>query len=142
MTETLHLRIPAKPEYLVLGRLALSGLSRLRPIDQDDLSDLKLALTEACTNSIRHAYGDSGGSVEIEFVLEPESITIEVLDDGAGFRMPNGSGPGDGLDEGGLGLAIISAVTDEAESGRRDDGTGSRLRFRKRLAERQTDDAG
>jgi serine/threonine-protein kinase RsbW len=139
VTETLRLRIPAKPEYLVLGRLALAGLSRLRPIDQDDLSDLKLALTEACTNSIRHAYEGGGGSVEIEFVLEPESITVEVLDDGAGFHMPRDHAPAGELDEGGLGLAIISAVTDEAEGGRRDDGGGSRLRFRKRLEDPHAD---
>jgi len=134
MTETMRLRIPARPEYLVLGRLALTGLSRLRPIDPDDLSDLKLALTEACTNSIRHAYEGSVGTVEIAFSLEPESITIEVLDDGSGFDMAQDL-PDGRLDEGGLGLAIISAVTDEAESGRRHDGSGSRLRFRKRLTD-------
>lgn len=139
MTETMRLRIPARPEYLVLGRLALTGLSRLRPIDPDDLSDLKLALTEACTNSIRHAYAGHCGSVEIEFRIEPESITIEVLDDGGGFELAHSLPDGE-PDEGGLGLAIISAVTDEAESGRRQDGTGSRLRFRKRLAERQAGD--
>lgn len=140
MTETLRLRIPAKPEYLVLGRLALTGLSRIRPIDQDDLSDLKLALTEACTNSMRHAYGSGGGSVEIQFVLEAESIAIEVLDDGGGIRMPNGREAESDSDGGGLGLAIIRAVTDETEIGRRHDGTGSRLRFRKRLADRPTNE--
>jgi serine/threonine-protein kinase RsbW len=135
----MRLRIPAKPEYLVLGRLALTGLSRLRTIDQDDLSDLKVALTEACTNSIRHAYEKSSGSVEIEFVLEPEAITIEVQDAGKGFDMPAQFSPDGTLDEGGLGLAIISALTDEVESGQRRDGTGSRLRFRKRLPEPQAD---
>jgi serine/threonine-protein kinase RsbW len=139
MTETLRLRIPAKPEYLVLGRLALTGLSRLRPIDPDDLSDLKLALTEACTNSMRHAYGSGGGSVEIEFVLEPDSILIEVLDEGGGFRIPDDREPAGDPAEGGLGLAIIRAVTDETAIGSRDGGTGSRLRFRKRLAVRQAD---
>lgn len=133
MSETLRLRIPARPEYLVLGRLALSGLARLHPIDQDDLSDLKLALTEACTNSIRHAYGSGRGSVEIEFVLEPHSIAIEVLDDGAGLPAP-AERAADGTAGGGLGLEIIRAVTDETEIGERQDGAGCRLRFRKQLA--------
>ncbi len=134
MSETLRLRIPAKPEYLVLGRLVLTGLSRLRPIDPDDLSDLKLALTEACTNSIRHAYGPDGGIVEIGFELGADAIVIEVADDGPGLdELPPMSGDG-GLDEGGLGLAIIQAVSDELEIGHRADGTGSRLCFRKRLA--------
>lgn len=139
MTETLRLRIPARPEYLVLGRLALSGLARVHAIDPDDLSDLKLALTEACTNSIRHAYGAGTGFVEIEFVLEPESIAVEVVDDGTGLVAPaerRVDEPGGG----GLGLEIIRAVTDETEIGQRHDGTGFRLRFRKRLAAPLTDE--
>lgn len=140
MTESLRLSIPAKPEYLVLGRLALTGLSRLRPIDPDALSDLKLALTEACTNSIRHAYGSTGGVVEIAFTLEPEWIEIEVLDGGTGFRTPGEQAAPSELDGGGLGLAIIRAVTDETEIGPRDDGTGSRLRFRKQLADWPTNE--
>ena len=49
-------RIPAKPEYITLCRLALTGISRLRPLGDETLADLKLALTEACSNSVRHAY--------------------------------------------------------------------------------------
>src|SRR6059058_5997442 len=56
-----RLCIPAKPEYISLGRLALTGLSRLRTLPDDVLADLKLALTEACTNSVRHAYDGGEG---------------------------------------------------------------------------------
>lgn len=140
MTESFRLRVPAKPEYLVLGRLALTGLSRLRPIEPDALGDLKLALTEACTNSIRHAYGPGEGVVEIAFTLGPGSIEVEVLDDGAGFRMPDDREGAAELDGGGLGLAIIRAVTDETEIGSREDGTGSRLRFHKQLSDWPTDE--
>ena len=53
----IHLTIPAKPEYITLGRLALVGLARVRPLGDDALGrHPKLALTEACTNSVRHAY--------------------------------------------------------------------------------------
>ena len=52
------LTIPAKPEYITLSRLASRGLSRVRPFTDETLADLKLALTEACSNSVRHAYGD------------------------------------------------------------------------------------
>ena len=64
-SRTVRLTIPAKPEYITLSRLALSGLSRVRPLADETLADLKLALTEACSNSVRHAYGDDGGQVEI-----------------------------------------------------------------------------
>src|SRR5690348_11401437 len=72
------LRIPAKPEYITLCRLALTGLSQLREIGDDALADLKLALTEAVSNSVRHAYGPGGdGHVEVRYELRPDSLGIE-----------------------------------------------------------------
>jgi serine/threonine-protein kinase RsbW len=130
----LRLKVPAKPEYLVLGRLVLTGLSRSQPIDPDALSDLKLALTEACSNSIRHAYEQEGGGVEIQYELGEGFLAVEVLDEGPGFEPSLPTGDPEALDEGGLGLAIIRAVTDTTEIGRRADGRGSRLRFVKHLS--------
>jgi serine/threonine-protein kinase RsbW len=132
-TQAIRLRIPAKPEYITLGRLALTGLVRLRPqpLSQEVLGDLKLALTEACTNSVRHAYADGQGSVEILYELHSDRLVVEVRDDGAGFDPPDR--PRDALDgqelnEGGLGIAIIEALADELEIRERDQG-GSSLRF-------------
>ena len=131
-----RLTIPAKAEYITLCRLALTGISRLRPLSEETLADLKLALTEACSNSVRHAYGDGDGRVEIVYELEPDRLAIEVTDDGAGFepRRPLGGGV-DELSEGGLGIAIIRAIADEFELGAKPDGPGSRLRFVKLLSE-------
>ena len=130
---TLRLAVPAKPEYLVLGRLVLAGIARVEPLGEDALSDLKLALTEACSNSMRHGYGGQDGVVEIRYEVGDGYVAVEVADDGPGFDVPVPSEDGEGLDEGGLGLAIIRAVSDELELGRRDDGSGSRLRFVKRV---------
>jgi serine/threonine-protein kinase RsbW len=81
-----HLRIPARAEYITLGRLALTGLSRLRELSDETLADLKLALTEACSNSVRHAYRDGRtGVVDIDYDLQSDRLTIEVSDDGPGF---------------------------------------------------------
>jgi serine/threonine-protein kinase RsbW len=131
---TVRLTIPAKPEYITLVRLALSGLSRLRPLSEEALGDLKLAVTEACSNSVRHGYGDAGeGVVEIVYELHPDRLVVEVADDGPGFDA-RGDRPGvENLEEGGLGIAIIKAVSDEFEAGERSDGRGSRLRFVKFL---------
>ena len=128
------LTIPAKPEYITLGRLALTGLSRLRPLGDETLADLKLALTEACSNSVRHAYPQGEGQVEIRYELHQDRLVIEVADDGEGFDHHPVAGEGDELVEGGLGIAIIRAVADEFELGAKTDGRGSRLRFVKRLA--------
>ena len=129
----IRLTFPAKPEYISLGRLALTGLSRLRPFSDETLADLKLALTEACTNSVRHAYPNGTGSVEVLYELRPDRLVVEVIDDGSGFAYEPSGGAEDDLAEGGLGIAIIRAVTDELDFGRREDARGSRLRFVKML---------
>src|SRR5690242_9727981 len=134
---TIKLTFPAKPEYITLGRLALTGLARLRPVSDETLGDLKLALTEACSNSVRHAYRDGRqGLVEIRYELHADRLVVEVTDDGEGFDPgeleQNGN---DELSEGGLGIAIIRALSDELELGDRDGGRGSRLRFVKFLAD-------
>jgi serine/threonine-protein kinase RsbW len=131
---SVSLTIPARPEYITLGRLALTGIAGLRPLSDETLHDLKLALTEACTNSVRHAYQDGGeGTVEIVYQLEPDRLAVEVGDDGPGFepgaRLANGESE---LAEGGLGIAIIRALADEVEIADRSGG-GSRLRFVKFL---------
>jgi len=133
---SVRLTIPAKAEYITLGRLALTAIAGVRPLSDETLHDLKLALTEACTNSVRHAYADGGeGEVEILYELEPDRLVVEVGDAGSGFDPESAMHGEDGeLDEGGLGIEIIRALADEVEIGPRDDG-GSRLRFVKLLAD-------
>jgi serine/threonine-protein kinase RsbW len=136
--QAIRLTIPAKPEYITLGRLALTGIARLRadPLAQEVLGDLKLALTEACTNSVRHAYGDGEGLVEILYELHADRLVVEVSDHGEGFEppaTPSSALTDDALSEGGLGIAIIEALADEFEIGEGANG-GSRLRFVKRLS--------
>lgn len=130
-----RLTIPARAEYITLGRLALTAIAGVRPLSDETLHDLKLALTEACTNSVKHAYGDNGGSVDIVYELLSDRLAVEVGDAGAGFA-PDGAPPGasaeDELAEGGLGIEIIRALTDEVEIAEREGG-GSRLRFVKLL---------
>src|SRR4051812_22278776 len=99
-----HLTIPAKAEYITLCRLALTGLSRLRPITAETLGDLKLALTEACSNSVRHAYANADGCVEIVYRLHPDRLEVIVADDGEGFDPDKAESEVDELAEGGLGI--------------------------------------
>ena len=130
---TVRLTIPAKPEYITLSRLALAGLGRVRSFPEDTLADVKLALTEACSNSVRHAYGDDGGQVDITFELLDDRLIVEVADDGTGFVPLPADEQEDELTEGGLGIAIIRSIADEVEIGDGPDGRGARLRFVKRL---------
>ena len=125
---------PARAEFIALGRLALTGLARTRALSAEIVADLKLALTEACSNSVRHAYDEGReGVVEILYELSDDRIAIQVTDDGSGFDPEILERAQEELDEGGLGIAIIRALTDELEIGARPEG-GSRLRFTKYLA--------
>ena len=129
------LRIPAKAEYIALCRLALTGLGRVREIGDDTMADLKLALTEAVSNSIRHAYGPNGsGHAEITYELRLDRLGIEVVDDGEGFDPEETPAfEGDELSEGGLGIAIIRTIADDFTIQSRPGVRGSRLRFVKHL---------
>ena len=128
------LTIPAKAEYIALGRLALTGLLRTQRVEQEVVADLKLALTEACSNSIRHAYADGReGFVEIRYELDGSRLAVEVTDEGGGFDAALLERDAHDFDEGGLGIAIIRAVTDELAVGRRPGRSGSCLRFTKYL---------
>ena len=73
-----RLSFPAKPDYLLLARLALSGLARELPMDDELLADLKLAVTEACGNAVRHAYAPPAaiGEVTVSFIASSTEIVM------------------------------------------------------------------
>ena len=128
------LTIPAKAEYIVLSRLALSGLARARALEPALVADLKLALTEACSNVVRHAYKEQpAGEVEVRYELDEDKLSVEVVDEGIGFDPEAAAAAaGDELDEGGLGISIIRAIVDELDIKSGD--SGSSLRLTKYLA--------
>jgi serine/threonine-protein kinase RsbW len=133
-TRAMTLRVPAKPEYVAICRLALTGLAQVREIGDDTMADLKLALTEAVSNSVRHAYGPNGdGHVDVTYELAPDRLGIEVVDDGEGFDPDETPAFDAELSEGGLGIAIIRSIADEFEIQSAPGQRGSRLRFAKRL---------
>jgi hypothetical protein len=88
---SVRLTIPAKPEYIT-GPADPDRACRVRPVSDETLHDLKLALTEACTNSVQHAYQDGRvGTVEILYELEPDRLAVEVADQ-PGVRGGRGRG--------------------------------------------------
>ena len=118
VNDQVTLDIPAKAEYVALGRLALAGLLRDRRFSADAVADLKLALTEACSNSIRHAYNHDDGQVHLSFEARHDRFVLVVRDQGGGFHdddvdCPECAAIGVNLSEGGMGISIIRAVVDE-----------------------------
>jgi serine/threonine-protein kinase RsbW len=139
--DTVELRIAARAENVALARLALSGVAAAAGAPPDVVADLKLAVSEVCTNAVQHAYagrsGESEGQVVLRFIVAERKLRVEVEDEGSGFELETrrgsnddeaGGGPGDNL---GMGLGIVRSVTDELEieSG----GRGSRITFSKKF---------
>ena len=132
--ETVELRMDARPENLALARLALGGVAAHTLLADEVVADLKLAVTEACTNAIEHAYaGDSGANeIVVRFALGDDTLSVEVQDWGAGFDTDVEPPRDEELrDRAGVGLMLIRSLTDELmiESG----GAGSTISFSKRL---------
>jgi anti-sigma regulatory factor (Ser/Thr protein kinase) len=102
------LTIPARPDYLVLARLALSAVCRLTPLSPEEIADLKLAITEAAND-----YVDDARPLDDETRL---SFGFHLLDDRLSMEL---EGPGSDISamEQELSRAIIDATVDEANFG-------------------------
>lgn len=101
--------MPAKPEYVGLGRLALSAVSRLAPFGHEEVADMKLAITEAATAFVGNGELDGcspGADLDFSFELGDDSLAFTV-----GCR----GGLSLSAQERELGQAIIHATVDEAD---------------------------
>jgi serine/threonine-protein kinase RsbW len=105
-----RLLMPALPANVALVRQALAGLTDELGVEPARAADMKIALTEACTNVVVHAYGDEPGPLEVSMSLEHGRLVLGVRDRGGGLH------PLPGRDEGaplGFGLALIASLSDE-----------------------------
>jgi anti-sigma regulatory factor (Ser/Thr protein kinase) len=103
------LTLPARPENIALVRHMIGALGAAIQLPQPTVDDMRLAVTEACTNVVRHAYSDDAGRIEVVIRPDGEAINVIVSDDGRGLgASPDVSGPG-------LGLSLIAALADRLE---------------------------
>jgi serine/threonine-protein kinase RsbW len=106
-----RLRLPAVPANVGLVRQALAGLAEQLGIDAARLADMKIALTEACTNAVLHAYDDEqGGPLEATMAVAHGRLVLSVRDYGHGLRPLPSAHEGPPL---GFGLALIASLSDE-----------------------------
>ncbi|OCS84483.1 anti-sigma B factor RsbW [Caryophanon tenue] len=121
----IEIRIPAKPQYVSVARLAISGLAARIGFSYDDIEDLKIASSEAVTNVVQHAYAeDEEGDVVIGCALYDSRMEIMVADYGNSFsfeEIKEKVGPYHdeetitGVREGGLGLYLMETLMDEVK---------------------------
>jgi anti-sigma regulatory factor (Ser/Thr protein kinase) len=118
----LQMTLPARPENISVVRRLLGSLGETLRLDAELLEDLRLAVTEACTNVVRHAYAeDEQGTIDLVVTPTEEGVRVVVGDRGRGLGpSPDTRGPG-------LGMPLIAALADTVEIERRAPGTGSRV---------------
>lgn len=110
-----EITLPARAENVAIIRHALGGLGEALDLDPQTLSDIKLAVTEACTNVVVHAYPDGTGLMEVAADVGDGVLRIAVRDDGHGI-VPRPDSPGLGL-----GLPLIATLSETLELGKSDD---------------------
>jgi anti-sigma regulatory factor (Ser/Thr protein kinase) len=118
--ERLSLRIPADPAKLRSVRRNIGRWLSGHDVSKEDADDIILASSEACANSIEHAFGPGEGSVHIEADVDDGEITVVVRDTGRWRAARNG--------DRGRGLPLIEACMDSCTFTRGDEGTELRMR--------------
>lgn len=125
-TPDLQLTLPARAENVAVVRHAIGGLGDAVSVTDQVLSDIKLAVTEACTNVVVHAYDDGHvGTLEVTATMRAERLTVIVRDEGRGI-VPRPDSPGLGL-----GLPLIATLAESLELGTGEENqTEVRMTFR------------
>ncbi len=116
MTDILKFSVPGKPEYVGTVRLAISSLANCVGFDIEAVEDIKVAVSEACTNVVCHGMADREECYEVACELGDSGITISVVDRAGGYDTTKYQSPKmDSPKEGGLGIFIIKALMDEVD---------------------------
>lgn len=121
----IEIRVPAKPQYVGVARLTISGLASRLGFTYDEIEDLKIASSEAITNAVQHAYAeDDQGEVVVGCALYEDRLEIMVADHGKSFdfeKTKKQLGPYNEheevqfLREGGLGLFLMETLMDDVK---------------------------
>ena len=111
MNPDLELTLPARAENVAVVRHAFGGLGDVLDVPDQTLSDIKLAVTEACTNVVVHAYPDREGELGVRALVDDRRLTVVVVDTGRGI-LPRPDSPGLGL-----GLPLIATLAESLELG-------------------------
>ncbi|MHB9133148.1 MAG: ATP-binding protein [Armatimonadota bacterium] len=133
-----ELRLPNRPEFVAVARLAVAAVATRMAFDVNDIEDIKVAVGEACTNAIEHGCPTAGGTemVTLRCEIAEEALILIVKDPGDGFdpstatrQHRHGTVT---LSERGLGMLLIEALMDEVDF-TCTPGDGTQVRMVKRL---------
>ena len=118
MADILKFSVPGKPEYVGTVRLAVSSLANCAGFDIEAVEDIKVAVSEACTNVVCHCKPNRDDCYEVACEVGDGRIIISVIDRAGGYDMEKYQRPVIDREcpkEGGLGIFIIKALMDEVD---------------------------
>ncbi|WP_199533642.1 ATP-binding protein [Romboutsia maritimum] len=105
------MEITSNPQYVGIIRLTTSGIANKIGFPIDDIEDIKVAVSEACTNAIKHSNDDI---FNITFKILDNGLNIEIQDNGQGYDISKIKAPDlENPKENGLGLFIIQSLMDD-----------------------------
>ncbi|MBP8866262.1 MAG: ATP-binding protein [Acetobacterium sp.] len=113
--DSIKLTLPTKPEYVSLARLTIASVANNMGFSIGDVEDLKVAVSEACTNALNHSKNPDT-TYDLTYVVENQKLVFTVTDRGVGFEPENVAMPDlNGKQLGGFGLFIIKSLMDRVE---------------------------
>ena len=113
--DSIKLTLPTKPEYVSLARLTIASVANNMGFSIGDVEDLKVAVSEACTNALNHSKNPDT-TYDLTYVVENQKLVFTVTDRGVGFEPENVATPDlNGKQLGGFGLFIIKSLMDRVE---------------------------
>ena len=111
--DLISMNMSVNPDFVSVIRLTLSGVASRIGFSLNDIEDMKVCVSEACTNAIKHSKKDE---FQVKFYVYPDRLTIEVLDDGIGYDVDSLASPDlKNPKTSGLGIFIIKTLMDEVE---------------------------
>jgi serine/threonine-protein kinase RsbW len=115
-------RLAAQAEDVPIARRAVRLLLRTAGVAESRITDVTLAVSEACANAVVHASPDRTGMFEIEAAIRGNELFVVVRDEGS-WSAPR-------LDAPRLGLQVVGAIADRLQiDARRDAGSDVRMVF-------------
>ena len=114
MADSIKIKIPSEPKFLKVTRAVICQLCEIMGFSPEDCNNITLAVDEACSNIIKHAYGgETGKPIQLTCSLFPDRLEILLRDFGKKADLNAiKSRELDDVRPGGLGVHLIKSVMD------------------------------
>jgi serine/threonine-protein kinase RsbW len=115
--DSVIITVPSHPKYLSVVRAVTARMGQLHEMTETVIDDIKLAVDEACSNVIKHAYrGETSRKITLRYTIKRGVFTVNIDDNGIKSAIEQMRGRSlDDVKPGGLGVHFIRKVFDVVE---------------------------